>query len=360
MTLEAKGRMIFMKLIRAVRAFAPVLVAILFSVNAQAAKEVKFKEFPFEIARGEHLIVQGVRGTVRLMPLAPGKSPVVRARKLLVDGTKPGASEHFDALSFSVRREGGLVMIEPKGPSSRQDWIDWSRPGQPELSFEIEAPSTSAEVHLHSGTVLANGWKDALAVSLQDGKLAVSDGAGNVNATILRGDIKIEKQKGVVRVESHAAKVTVTANDGDVQVHNFGGETLITNVKGDVAVRSKTGTITLAKINGGVDFDNGRGKLEATAIDGSVRGVNDEGIVSFQLVGEADLSIETQDGPVAVKPPSATGVLLKLSSEDGVIAAPESIQVPRNSGPKSVVARLDGAPKGVIVLRSKRGTIRVR
>jgi hypothetical protein len=342
------------------RAFTPVVVACSFSLTVQAAKEVRFREFPFEISRGEHLIVQGVRGSVRLIPLAPGKSPVVRARKVILDATKPGASEHFDALSFSVRREGGLVMIEPKGPTSRQEWIDWSRPGQPELNFEIEAPSTEAEVHMHSGSVLATGWKDGLAISLQEGKIAVVDGSGNLNATILRGDLKVDKQKGAVHIESHAAKVSIANNEGDVQVHNFGGETVLVSVKGDVSVRSKTGTISLAKIDGGLDFDNGRGKLEATAVDGAVRGVNDEGIVSISLVGEADLSIETQDGPVAVKPPSAAGVLLKLSSEDGVIVAPDSVKVPRNSGPKSVVARLDGTPKGVIVLRSKRGTLRVR
>lgn len=368
MTPEAKGRMILMRLIQKVRVFAPAVAAVFVSlgislvvpVAAQAAKEVKFKEFPFEIAKGEHLIIQGVRGNVRLIPLAAGKSPVVRARKILVDVTKPGANEHFEALSFSVRREGGLVMIEPKGPASRQDWIEWSRPGQPELSFDIEAPSTPAEVHMHSGSVTANGWKDALAVSLQEGKIAVVDGNGNFNASILRGDVRVDKQKGTVRVESHAAKVGVTANEGDVQVHNFAGETVLAAVKGDVSVRSKTGSINLSKIDGGLDFDNGRGKFEATAVDGVVRGTNDEGVVSIQLTGEADLSIDTQDGPVAVKPPSATGVLLKLSSEEGTIVAPDSVQVSKASGAKSVVARLDGTPKGVIVLKAKRGTLRVR
>ncbi len=344
---------------------AMTLMSFATGATAQAAtketmRETKFKEFPFEIAKGDRLIVQGVRGNVRLIPTAAGKPSVVRARKILPDATKANAKDHFESLSFSVRREGGVVMVEPKGPSSRQDWIEWSKVGQPELSFDIEAPSTPAEIHLHSGTVTATGWKDQLLVSLQEGKILSTDGDGAFRATILRGDIKLEKHKGAVEIESHAAKVIISNSEGNVQVHNFSGESGISGVKGAVSLRSKAGAASLAKVDGGLEFDNGRGRIEGTAIDGVVRGLNDDGTVSLQLTGEADVLIETVDGPVAVRPPGGAGVLLKLSSEDGAIVAPDSVNVPKVSGPKSVVARLDGAPKGVIVVRSKRGTIRVR
>ncbi len=330
------------------------------SLVAHAApREVKFKDYPFEIARGERIVFQGVRGTVRLTPVASGKSAVVHAKKILQDASKSGAIERFDKLSFTVRREPGLVIVEPKGPSTRQEWIDWSRPGQPELVAEIEAPSSPAEVHMHSGQVFATGWKEQLSISLQDGKIAVSDGDVALRATILRGEVKIDKQKGRVEIESHAARVSVTNGDGDVQVHNFAGETTIAGLKGDVSLRSKAGSGNVSKIEG-LEFDNGRGKLEATSVGGAVRGANDDGIVNIQLSGEADVSIESQDGPVAVKPPSGAGALLKLSSEDGVIVAPDSVHVPKVAGSKSLVARMDGAPKGVIIVRSKHGTIRVR
>lgn len=330
------------------------------SVTAYGAKEVKFKEYPFEIARGERLIVQGLRGNVRLIVSPPGKTPVVRARKLLADSPKSGASERFEALSFSVRREGGVVLIEPKGPSTRQEWIEWSRPGQPDLSFEIEAPATPAEIYLHSGVVTGVGWKDQLAISIQDGRVVTTDGDGALRISILRGDVKVEKQKGAVEIESHVSKVAVSNVEGDVTIHSFAGESNVSSVKGDVSLRAKAGSVGLSKINGSLSFDNGRGRIEGTAIEGAIRGTNDDGAVSLQLAGEADVSIETQEGTVGIKPPGGAGVLLKLSSEDGPIVAPDSVNVPKISGPKSVVARLDGAPKGVIVLRSKRGLIRVR
>lgn len=331
-----------------------------FAAGRETMREVKFKDYPLEISRGDRLTIQGVRGSVRLIPAKAGQPAVLRARKILPDATKPSAKAHFEALSFAVRREGGVVMIEPKGPTGRQDWIEWSVAGQPELSLEIDAPSTATEVHFHSGSVSAAGWKDQLMVSLQDGKILASDGEGAFRATLLRGEIKVEKQKGPVEIESHAAKVTVLSSEGSVQVHNFSGESVVSAVKGEVSLRSKAGAATVSKVDGGLDFDNGRGHFEGTAIDGSVRGQNDDGTVSIQLSGEADVSIETQDGPIAVKPAGGAGVLLKLATEEGNIYAPASVNVPKVSGPKSVVARLDGAPKGVIVLRSKRGTIRVR
>lgn len=347
--------------LRVFRVFALILAGVsLMSVTAQAAKEVRFKEYPFEIARGERLIVQGLRGAVKLTVVGPGKTPVVRARKVVVDASKPGASERFDNLSFTVRREGGMVIVEPKGPSTRQEWIEWTRPSQPELSFEIEAPSTPAEVHVHSGSVTASGWKDQLAVTIQEGRVTTTDGEGAARVSILRGSVSIDKQKGPVEIESHAAKVSVSNVEGDVQVHSFAGENTVNSVKGDVTIRAKAGAVNLTKITGSLTFDNGRGKFDGTAIDGAIRGTNDDGSVSLQLTGEADVSIETQDGSVGVKPPSGAGVLLKLSSDEGPIVAPDSVNVPRVAGPKSVVSRLDGAPKGVIVLKAKRGTIRVR
>jgi hypothetical protein len=330
------------------------------AATKETMREVKFKEFPFEITRGERLVVQGLRGHIRLVPTAAGKPSLLRARKTLPDATKSGARSHFDELSFSVRRESGVVIIEPKGPSSRQDWIDWSGAGQPDLSFEIEAPATSAEIHLHSGSITAAGWKDQLLVSLQEGKISSTDGDGIFRATILRGEIRLDKQKGAVEIESHSAKVNISNGDGNIRVHNFSGETTVNGVKGEVSVRSKAGLVNISKIEGGLDFDNGRGRFEAIGIDGAVRGLNDDGTVSIQLAGEADVSVETLDGSVTIKPPGGAGVLLKLSSEDGAIVAPDSVNIPKVSGPKSVVARLDGAPKGVIAVRSKRGTIRVR
>lgn len=331
-----------------------------FSTPAIAAKEVKFKEYPFEISKGDRLVVTGIRGSVKLIHLAPGKSPVVRAKKVLPNGAQTAGSQLFESLSFQVRKEGTIVTVEAKGPSTRQEFIDAAGPNQPELSFEIEAPSTAAEVHFHSGQIVAVGWKDGLSVSLIEGKISSTDGEGVLRAILTRGEIKVDKQKGNVEVENHGGKVMLSNVDGDVRLYSFSGDATLTAISGKVRFRAKAGNLNLNKLTGDFSFENGRGGISGTAIDGSVRGTTEDGAVNLQLSGDPDLSVETEDGSVTVKAPGGSGALLKLSSEDGPILAPESVRVPKVSGPKSVVARMDGAPKGQIIVRSKRGVIRIR
>lgn len=328
--------------------------------QAFSAKEVKFKEYPFEILKGDRLVVSGIRGAVKLVQIGQGKTPVVRAKKVLPTGAKSTAAQMFENLSFQVRKEGTIVTIEVKGPTSRQEFIDAAGVGQPELSFEIEAPSTLAEVHLHSGLVTASGWKDGLSVSLIDGRINSIDGEGVLRAILTRGEIKIDRQKGNVEIENHGGKVALSNIDGDVRLYSFSGDSALASISGKVKFRAKAGSLNVSKLSGDFTFENGRGGISGIAIDGAVRGTTEDGAVNLQLAGEADLSVETEDGSVTIKAPGGSGALLKLSSEDGPILAPESVKVPKVSGPKSVVARLDGAPKGQIIVRSKRGVIRIR
>lgn len=347
-----------------IRASALVFAAcILSGVNAEAAREVKFKEFPLEITKGDRLVVSGVRGQVRLIALGePGGktgSPVVRARKVTTDKLGESAAL-FDSISFQTRREGSTVFVEIKGPESRQTYIAMAKPGAPELSFDIESPSTPAEIHMHSGNVIANGWKSSVAVTLSEGKVSLYEGEGGVRVLLTRGELLLNKQKGDLELEIHGGKSALSQIQGDVRLYAFAAESSVQQLAGKLRYRGKAGSLNLSKLDGDFQFENGRGGISATALNGAVRGSTEDGAINLQLVGETDVSVETGDGSVTIKPPGGTGALLRLSSEDGLIQAPESIRVPRVTGPKSVVARLDGAPKGQIIVRAKRGVIRIR
>ena len=363
-------------------------------LDANAAREVRFKDYPIEIGKfasvapssgalssgatnqatdanrndsgkADRLIVFAARGSVKLIPIPAGRAPLVRARKVLPDGSK---SDRMDSTSYSVRRDGSVLILELKGPQSRADWIHLNLANQPELHFEVEAPSVPVEIHLTAGTVQASGWKDSLAITLQDGSVKLADGEGAVHVSIGRGEVKLEKWKGLATIESHTAKVQIQSNDGEVKVFNFSGETLLTGVKGRARVEAKTGSTTASKIDGGFEFLNGRGTLSLSQVAGAVRGENDEGVVTLSLGGdkakedsiESDVIVESNDGTVSIKPPTNSGALLKLTSEEGAIQVPDSVAVPKAAGPKSVTARLPGTTRGTILVRAKRGTIRIR
>lgn len=343
-----------------------LLLVLALAPLAEAAREAKFKDLPLEWAKGDRFLLQGLRGSVRLIQTPPNaKNPprgaVARGRRILPDGTKRGAQERFDSLSFSVHREGSLVVIEVRGPTTKSEWLEGAEAGMPELAIEIEAPfAIPAEVHLRSGTVSLQGWKDSATITVGDGAIRAIDTQGSLQLSLLRGEVKIEKHKGDVALETHAGKVQLSGIEGSARVHNFAGETSASGVTGKLTLRSKAGATTLSKVDGGFEFDNGRGAVNGTAVGGDIRGVNDDGAVNLALVGETDAIIDTQDGSVSIKPPSGFGVLLRLSSEEGAIAAPASVNVPKVAGPKSVVSRLDGTAKGTVVVRSKRGLIRIK
>lgn len=349
--------------------------------EAECAREMKYKDYPIEIGKAQpekadRMLIFGARGSIKLVPVPPGRPAVVKSRKTMPDGSK---SDRMDSTSFSVRREGTVLVIEIKGPQTRPDWIQMSSAGAPEMHFEIEAPSVPTEIHLSGGSVQSLGWKDPLTVSVLDGSVRLSEGEGSAHVSIGKGDVKIEKWKGRVGIESHNAKVLAQSIEGDVKVYNFSGETQISSVRGRTKIKSKTGATTAAKIEGPLDFLNGRGTLTGVQINGAVRGETDEGTVALALGSsddgpgdkgkkskdkadalEADVVVDSGDGTVSVKPTANSGALLKLSTEEGSFIAPDSIALPRNSGPKTVTARLPGALRGTIVVRSKRGTIRIR
>lgn len=349
-----------------------LLFALFIAQPAFAAREVRFKEFPLELSatdatKPSRLYVIGMRGSVRLVSAAPGKAPVVRARKVQPDGARDQSAEVFDSFSYAVRKDGSVLVIEPKVGSTQSDWLAGVAPGQPELHLEIEAPSVPTEIHLHTGSIQTVGWKAPITASLQDGSVKMSDGEGLLALSVFKGEIRVEKWKGRVQVESHAAKVFTQTIDGDVLVNNFSGESTLTAIKGHSTLKAKTGSSTVTKLEGGLEFLNGRGGLAATQIQGVVRGQTDDGAVSLALgtegkeaQGESDVVVESQDGSVSIKPPVGSGALLRLSTDEGTLLAPESIAIPRGSGPKSVSARLAGTTRGTIVVRSKRGVIRIR
>jgi hypothetical protein len=341
-----------------------VALAVFFTgICAEAAREVKFKEFPLEISKNDRLVISGVRGQVRLIPIGESNlktaSPMVRARKVSTDRIGE-TSTAFDSLSFQTRRDGTTVFVEMKGPDSRQAYLALTKLGAPELSFDIEGPSIPAEIHFHSGMVTAVGWKSSIAVTLTEGKVNLSDGEGTVRVLLTRGDLQLSRQKGDAELEIHGGKAQISNLEGDLRLHSFVVESNVQQLMGKLKYRGKAGNLNINKASGEFLFENGRGSIVANGLEGTVRGSTEDGAVNLQLSGDIDVLVETEDGSVGIKPAAGVGALLRLSSDEGVIQVPEKIRVSGGTGVKTVLGRLDGAPKGQITVRSKRGAIRIR
>ncbi len=327
----------------------------------ESARELRFKDQPLELQPTDRLVVQIPRGSVRLIPIATSAPAVLKARKTLSLSQPPAAVlSAFENLQVQIRREAGILMIESKGPDTRSAWLNAVASKAPELHLEVYVPAVSAEVHLHSGSLQAQSWKGDLRTTIVDGSLRVQQSVGQLDAFVSRGEVKIENHKGHVQVESHAAKLSVQQVEGDLRIGNFAGESNLQQIKGQAVVRHNSGTLQVQKLSGGLDFDSGRGQVNAQGIEGQVKGYAADGQIQLGLAGEADVKLETLEAAVQISSAKGMGYGVRLNTTEGQIVAPPGIDVSRGTGPKSAQGRLPGVAKGQIVVRTQRGTIRLR
>ncbi len=343
-----------------VLSFSVTLACSLFSVQA-AAKETRYNPYPLEIATTDRLVVSLAKGTVKLIPLAPGKTPSLSAKKVVGDKASAEDLAKFEQLSFVVRRDANVVSIETKGPDTKEAWAQWMKAGSPELVLEIEAPVVPAEIWVREGAVSAQNWKESLMASVVTGSVKTAQTEGALRVGIQRGEVKIEKHRGPAEVDSYGAKLTASEIEGDLDLSNFGGESTLTQVKGTIGVRTHAGGLAINKSSGSVDFMTGRGGVQLAGFEGPVRGQTDQGNVSAQIEGEAEVNIESNQGIVSVKLPSDSGATVRLQTEEGSLALPEAVRAPASAQQKVFSSRLEGdGPKGSVQAKSKSGTVRLR
>ena len=330
--------------------------------NAYAApKEVRYKEIPLEIKSGDRILISGIRGTIRLNGESQGPA-VLRASKTLADKAGTEAAERFEALSFSMKRDGSTITIEAKGPDTKIGWGAWLKSNtNPELVLELKTPAVPIEVSLHEGLIAVQNWNESIAASVVSGTIKTVKTEGNLRAQAQRGEVRIESHKGPAEVDSFGAKLTVQEMEGALDLTNFGGETSLARVQGRVQMLSHAGASSISKSSGSLEFANGRGALNLSEFDGPVRGRTELGSVVVGVEGEAEVDVDSDKGNVAVRLPANSGASLRLHTEDGGIVAPEDIRMTTSSTHRAAVGRLPGdGPKGIVAVRSKTGAIRVR
>jgi DUF4097 and DUF4098 domain-containing protein YvlB len=190
-------------------------------------------------------------------------------------------------------------------------------------------------------------------------KLSGVEGAAKLE--VQKGDVRIENHRGRVSLDTYGAKVNLQNIEGDVALMNFSGDSLLTQARGNLDLRAVSGSTTLSKSSGALDFSTVRAPLTVNDFEGGVHGTTEDGAVSLQLLGDVEVGVQSNQGAVTVKLPPAAGVSLKLKTEEGVISAPEAIQIAKQGDERSANGRLNGSgPKGSVVISSKSGTIRVR
>lgn len=351
----------YFPLMTIVRLIAVMIGALGGCPAATFAKEIRYRDYALEIREGDRLLIQGIKGGVKLTPVMDGKKSVLRARKTLAEKNPSNdLSSKFDSLSFNVRREGATVLIEARGPDTKNAWAQWLKPGTPEMLFELEVPQIPVEISFHEGQITAIGWRQALTLGLVSGSVKTAATDGYLKLQIQRGSVTVDRHHGSLLVDSFAAKVSVQELEGDLSLSNFAGDTTLAKVKGSLELSSNAGSTAITKSTGAIEFINGHGSFVATGFEGPVKGQTDQGAVNVAIDGDAEIRIESNQGAVSVKLPADSGSHVRMQTDEGNLAAPDAIK-PNSSHAKLISGRLPGTgSKGMVTLKSKAGSLRVR
>lgn len=327
-----------------------------------APKELRYKEMPLELREGDRLVISGIKAKIRLKAAADGVAGTLRASKHLADKAAGEAVERFESLTFGIRREGQTVIVEEKGPDSKQAWEAWLKPSvHPELILEIAAAPVAVEVNVREGLIEVQNWSQSILASLVSGQIKTKATEGLLRLQTQAGSVDITDHKGSAEIDSFNAKLSVKNFEGSLDLTNFAGESFLSEIDGRVEMLAHAGPTNIAKSSGSFEFSNGRGAVNLSSFDGQVRGKTDQGAVVLGLEGEAEVDVDSEQGNVAVRLPANSGAALQLRSEGGGIVAPEDIRTTLTSTHQAASGRLGGdGPKGVVAVRSKSGAIRVR
>ncbi len=373
------------------------------------AREVKYKDYLFEVRPGDRLIVAGAKGSVRLIsrtpiervaeknaikstskasakssqkldnaaaqrafatrPLAgegatladPGANAVLRVRKVMSDKLGAKGNEIFDQWAYTVHRDENVVRIESKGPESRTDWSNQIKDGiMPEIHFELETPAVPVEIALRDGSIQAKGWRHNLTVQLLNGQVRLAQNLGILRVQVQRGEVYIEDHDGRIDVDGFNPQVKLSSIEGDLSLTNFAGDSAIQGLKGNLSLKAFRGQTLVSRMDGGVDFELGRATLNLQDLEGSLRGQLENGSVVAKLVSESDINIESQTGSVVLHLGVKPAVSVRLQTEDGNLNAPDELATSKTSTQKLVSGRLNGGGKGTVFVKTKTGNVTLR
>jgi len=332
------------------------LIAIILFTTTAHAKVLDFKPVSMEVKAKDQLSIVGFDGSVKLREVK-GNKVTVKVKQENPDKMSSALKESLDEWQLLMQRQGDTLEIHVKGPESKSTWTELMRASAwPKFYLEVSSPSLPLTLVWRKGNVKVENWNAPAKLSILDGEVVVQNGDGDLQLIHQTGEVKAIARKGKTELESFSGKVLIDGGSGLTRVENFAGDTTVKNFDGTLEWRANRG---VGKVNGGkgkIDFQTEKGSLVINDYKGDLHGQSSQGSITADLISPAQVRITTVEAPVSLKV-AGSGALVNLISDEGVIAAPSSLE---KSG-RQVRGRLkSGTGEGSIFVKTASGAIRLR
>jgi hypothetical protein len=344
-----------------------VTLCLVFGVELSMAA-VPLAPIRLKIEADDRYVVKGYRGRVEFESKEGVSDVIVTVHEVDRGNTKSsrrsGSISSSEDWQVSVRREGHLIVASVEGPTSKQVWNELLMAGRlssdvPEYVVSVVGPSRPLDVSWHEGPIKVDRLDAELHVTSVKSAVEISQGRGDTTLSLQEGDLQVKNRKGPLSIESYAAKVTVSGVEGPLHLENFAGETNLHGADGPMDFMAYKGPSKLSSLKGRLDYKNGIGPLHIEKFEGELRGNSSQGAVTAEILGEADVRLQSADGSVTLHLPSG-GAWVNLVTTEGNMAVPSYLKATRLPTQTVRSGRLKGSLGGSVSVRTTTGEIRIR
>jgi hypothetical protein len=307
--------------------------------------------FAAPVQEGDRLLIKGVEAQVQLI-----SNPSARTLKISgIEGT-PAEGQ------FVLTKKDHVIEVQMNEFEGKKEWMAAiSKNSSPAKKIEITSLAIPTEIHLQSGSVVAQKWSKELKVSLSRGRVSSAGGTGGLFIFNQKGEVSVQDHIGKVHVDSYTGALSLKNIQGDIEASLFAGPLTVEKAQGFVSVNSRGGPVKISQSGGALSFENGTGALSVQGFLGRIDGQNQEGSVNIQMALDSELEVKSKAGRIQIQTSPGSGSSVNLSNLDGDIFVPNELHVNKQSSEKNVKGRLRGeAQRGVIIVRSQEGVILVK
>lgn len=302
---------------------------------------------------GDRVSIRGFKGVIEVMP----NEQLEEVRVEVLSALLPGSSIPWDV---TLRRVGNEIQAHVDGPQSKKQW-DEALVGQelPEYHLRVRMPHIPVDINWDEGEVTVTSLNSAIRLVRQKGSTRILAGEGSLRASQQEGTLMVTGRKGSVDLDLYQAKTDISNVEGRMNIENFSGETELKDSEGELVFTSFRGDSRIANVKGRLQFDNGNSPLHIERFDGEVRGNSKQGAVHVNVVGRANVRVQSETGPVHLRL-AGSGAWVNVGSREGDLHVPNNLKLTRLPSQQIRTGRLPGSGGGSVFVRTGSGDVRIR
>jgi hypothetical protein len=286
-----------------------VTIFLLLLADAHAMKGGAYPEQVFRADGITRVEISGVRGRVRMRGES---SSTFRLR------VRHSVERKDEGWGLSVERRGSTLVLEVYNVAYGPEWRKiLGRDRWPAFDIDLSGPARPAVIGWREGAIDVARWRADVDASIVRGNVRLEGGAGRVNLQAGRGDVLVTDFNGDLTVRGEGGRLELARLNGTQHLHWFAGQAALAGVRGDLSLDAHHARVSGRGLSGRIDLGVVAGEVDVTDVRGHLVGTGQTASWRIAPRARADVTVRSRAGSVSVF--RAGAVDLFLSSRSGAI-----------------------------------------